>query len=100
MTRKEFDKNASAYDIISDLVEGQYYANGNSYSYSAGYLSSVLVVSSEVHCRTVKLQRPTKSKQMSSVPHYLLGLKVFMDAHWLVTPEEGDRYPLRPPVHL
>ena len=42
MTRKEFDKNASAYDIISDLVEGQYYANGNSYSYSAGYLSSVL----------------------------------------------------------
>ena len=27
-----------------------------------------------------------------------LGLKVFMDARWLVTPEEGDRYPLRPPV--
>lgn len=26
-----------------------------------------------------------------------LGLKVFMDAHWLVTPEEGDRYPLGPP---
>jgi hypothetical protein len=23
---------------------------------------------------------------------------VFMDARWLVTPEEGDRYPLRPPV--
>ena len=25
------------------------------------------------------------------------GLKVFMDAYWLVTPEEGDRYPLGPP---
>jgi hypothetical protein len=22
---------------------------------------------------------------------------VFMDAHWLVTPEDGDRYPVRPP---
>lgn len=39
---KQFDKNASTYDIINDLVEGQYYANNNSYSYSAGYLSSVL----------------------------------------------------------
>jgi hypothetical protein len=39
---KEFDKNASTYEIIGDLVEGQYYANGNSYSYSAGFLSSVL----------------------------------------------------------
>jgi len=27
-----------------------------------------------------------------------LGLKVFMDAHNTVTVEEGDRYPLRPPV--
>ena len=26
------------------------------------------------------------------------GLKVFMDAHDTVTVEEGDRYPLRPPV--
>ena len=25
------------------------------------------------------------------------GFKVFMDAHWLVTPEDGDRYPVRPP---
>ena len=25
------------------------------------------------------------------------GLKVFMDARWLVTPKEGDRYPLGPP---
>ena len=39
---KQFDKNASTYDIINDLVEGQYYANNNSYGYSAGYLSSVL----------------------------------------------------------
>jgi len=28
---------------------------------------------------------------------FQFGLKVFMDAHWLVTPEEGDRYPLGPP---
>ena len=27
-----------------------------------------------------------------------LGLKVFMDAHNTVTVEEGDRYPLRPPI--
>ncbi len=26
-----------------------------------------------------------------------LGSKVFTDARWLVTPEEGDRYPLEPP---
>jgi len=26
-----------------------------------------------------------------------LGLKVFMDAYWLVTPEDGDRYPVGPP---
>ena len=39
---REFDKNASTYDIISDLVEGQYYANKGSYGYSAGYLISVL----------------------------------------------------------
>jgi hypothetical protein len=39
---KQFDKNASTYDIINDLVEGQYYANNNSYGYSAGFLSSVL----------------------------------------------------------
>jgi hypothetical protein len=39
---RQFDKNASTYEIISDLVEGQYYANGNSYGYSAGYLISVL----------------------------------------------------------
>ncbi len=26
-----------------------------------------------------------------------LGLKVFMDAYRLVTPKEGDRYPLGPP---
>ena len=25
------------------------------------------------------------------------GLKVFMDAYWLVTPEDGDRYPVGPP---
>jgi hypothetical protein len=34
----------------------------------------------------------------SRLGHQFLGLKVFMDARWLVTPEEGDRYPLRPPV--
>jgi hypothetical protein len=28
------------------------------------------------------------------------GSKVFMDARWLVTPKEGDRYPLGPPVLL
>ena len=28
----------------------------------------------------------------------LFGLKVFMDAHNTVTVEEGDRYPLRPPI--
>ena len=27
-----------------------------------------------------------------------IGLKVFMDAHKPVTLEEGDRYPLGPPV--
>jgi hypothetical protein len=27
-----------------------------------------------------------------------LGLKVFTDAHDTVTVEEGDRYPLRPPI--
>ena len=27
-----------------------------------------------------------------------LGFKVFMDAHMPVTHEEGDRYPLKPPV--
>jgi hypothetical protein len=27
-----------------------------------------------------------------------LGLKVFMDAHSTVTAEEGDRYPLGPPI--
>ena len=25
------------------------------------------------------------------------GLKVFKDAYWLVTPEDGDRYPVGPP---
>ena len=30
----------------------------------------------------------------------ILGSKVFMDARWLVTPKEGDRYPLGPPVLL
>jgi hypothetical protein len=28
-----------------------------------------------------------------------LGLKVFTDAHDTVTVEEGDRYPLGPPVY-
>jgi hypothetical protein len=28
-----------------------------------------------------------------------LGLKVFMDARRLVTPKEGDRYPLGPPSY-
>ena len=26
------------------------------------------------------------------------GPKVFMDARWLVTPKEGDRYPYGPPL--
>jgi hypothetical protein len=39
---RTFNANDSTYDLISDLVEGQYYANSNSYGYSAGYLSSVL----------------------------------------------------------
>ena len=30
----------------------------------------------------------------------LFGLKVFMDARRLVTPKEGDRYPLGPPSYL
>jgi hypothetical protein len=37
-----FDSKDSTYNLINDLVEGQYYANNNSYSFSAGYLSSVL----------------------------------------------------------
>ena len=37
-----FNPNDSTYTLISDLVEAQYYANNNSYSYSAGYLISVL----------------------------------------------------------
>ena len=37
-----FNSNDSTYTLISDLVEGQYYANNNSYGYSAGYLISVL----------------------------------------------------------
>jgi hypothetical protein len=38
--------------------------------------------------------------QLGSIPSgsTKFGLKVFMDAHWLVTPEEGDRYPLGPPI--
>jgi hypothetical protein len=39
---RTFNLNDSIYTMISDLVEGQYYANNNSYSYSAGYLISVL----------------------------------------------------------
>jgi hypothetical protein len=39
---RQFNANDSIYTLISDLVEGQYYANNNSYSYSAGYLISVL----------------------------------------------------------
>ena len=39
---REFNKNASTYELISDLVEGQYYANKGSYGYSAGFLTSVL----------------------------------------------------------
>ena len=39
---RKFDMTDSTYTLISDLVEGQYYANNNSYSYSAGYLISVL----------------------------------------------------------
>ena len=30
----------------------------------------------------------------------LVGLKVFMDAHDTVTVEEGDRYPLGPPIFI
>jgi hypothetical protein len=39
---RQFNANDNTYDLIADLVEGQYYANSNSYSFSAGYLSSVL----------------------------------------------------------
>jgi len=39
---RQFNSTDSTYDLIADLVEGQYYANNNSYSFSAGYLSSVL----------------------------------------------------------
>ena len=39
-----------------------------------------------------------KSQFESERGHQILGLKVFMDARWLVTPKEGDRYPYRPPV--
>ena len=39
---RTFNLNDSIYTMISDLVEAQYYANNNSYSYSAGYLISVL----------------------------------------------------------
>ena len=39
---RTFNMNDSIYTMISDLVEAQYYANNNSYSYSAGYLISVL----------------------------------------------------------
>jgi len=39
---REFNKNDTTYALIADLVEGQYYANGNSYSYSAGFLTTVL----------------------------------------------------------
>lgn len=39
---RQFNSNDSTYDLIADLVEGQYYANNNSYSYSAGFLSSIL----------------------------------------------------------
>ena len=39
---RTFNMNDSIYTMISDLVEGQYYANNHSYSYSAGYLISVL----------------------------------------------------------
>ena len=38
------------------------------------------------------------SSILSSVFQY--GAKVFMDAHEPVTLEEGDRYPLAPPVLL
>ena len=31
-------------------------------------------------------------------PYQNLGLKVFMDAYMPVTHEEGDRYPLGPPI--
>jgi hypothetical protein len=33
-----------------------------------------------------------------AVLNKLIGLKVFMDAHEPVTLEEGDRYPLGPPI--
>jgi hypothetical protein len=39
---RTFNANDSTYELINDLVEGQYYANNNSYSYSAGFLISVL----------------------------------------------------------
>ena len=39
---REFNKNDTTYALIADLVEGQYYANKGSYSYSAGFLTTVL----------------------------------------------------------
>ena len=39
---RTFNANDSTYELINDLVEGQYYANNHSYSYSAGFLISVL----------------------------------------------------------
>ena len=33
------------------------------------------------------------------VAYPILGSKVFTDARWLVTPKEGDRYPLEPPTY-
>ena len=39
---RQFDKNDSTGTLIADLVEGQYYANKGSYSFSAGYLTVVL----------------------------------------------------------
>lgn len=39
---REFNKDDTTYALIADLVEGQYYANKGSYSYSAGFLTTVL----------------------------------------------------------
>ena len=36
-------KSEDFHKVVYDLVEGQYYGNNNSYSYSAGFLSSVLI---------------------------------------------------------
>ena len=48
----------------------------------------------KTHCKVAPL-RVTMALPGSVFPY---GVKVFMDAHEPVTLEEGDRYPLAPPV--